>query len=61
MASNGLDEVGSDILDEGRQYDSCSDSDKEDYVMDFAEMNVEGSDLEEDIATVAQHHSLFID
>jgi hypothetical protein len=62
MASNGLDEVGSDILDEGRQYDSCSDLDKEDYVMDFAEMNVEGSDSEEDIATVAQpHHSLFID
>jgi hypothetical protein len=29
--------------------------------MDFAEMNIEGSDSEEDIATVAQHHSLFID
>jgi hypothetical protein len=45
MASNGLEEVGSDI-DEGRQYDSCSDLD-EDYVMDFAEMDIEGPDSEE--------------
>jgi hypothetical protein len=44
MASNRLEEVGSDI-DEGRQYNSCSDLD-EDYVMDFAEMDVEGPDLE---------------